>query len=125
MAEKRLDVRVVASAQGVDQTAQKVDRLAQSVRNAAGARGGGSGGFLQGIKQQATAAGLAADSSMVGLIRGGGALAAASMLGQAMQRMPEAVREFKVQLATGTTKTEVFAQSLANSLPIVGEFAKG
>ncbi|HEY1189522.1 MAG TPA: hypothetical protein VGE74_17890 [Gemmata sp.] len=97
----------------------------QAAGQRAGAQPGGIGGFLKGAKQQAEASGLAGENSIGTLLRGGGAAILTRELGQALQGVPEAARQFREALKTGATRVEAGAALVAEALPVVGELAKG
>lgn len=136
MAEKKLDIKVAASQVGVEQTTASVRKLGEEVRRAqdraargAGpARGGGPqtfGGFLGGLNRQAQAAGIGGEGSFVGLLRGGGALFGVNQVGIALQALPDELGKFRSSLRTGGTVTEGFASVVADTIPVVGNLAKG
>ena len=119
--ERRLDVKVSASAVGVEQTAQSVRKLGQEVKKTQQQAASG----LKGAKSRAEALGLAGENSVFAVARGGGAAVIAMEVGRALQGLPAAVQRYKEHLEVGGTKLEGLAQIAADTIPVAGQLAKG
>jgi hypothetical protein len=84
-----------------------------------------SKGWAKSIGDQGKALGIEGRDSLLTLARGGGALAITNVIGNALQKLPETIDQFTRNIANGQTKTEAFATALAESVPLIGDLAKG
>lgn len=126
MSEKRLDIKVAASAEGVQQTTESVRKLGEEVKKAqSGGRGPGGTPKPRSLSQQAADLGIGGDSSMVGLLRGGGAAIALGQLSSALQAVPAVVEQFRNSVASGDTRTRAFGEALVTAIPVIGNLRKG
>lgn len=119
MAEKRLDIKVAASATGVEETKRQLKGLGDEAKKAGG---GGVRGFFHGLKEQEENLGL---KGVGQLLKGAGAFGALSELGHIAAGVAEGLKQYREIIKYGGTKTEALAQVFADSIPIVGETAKG
>jgi hypothetical protein len=80
----------------------------------------------EGSTRRGGLAGIADDAcGLRRMMNMGGALVIADQVGRALQRIPDVAKQFEEHLKYGGTRTEAFAQAMAETLPGVGELAKG
>lgn len=84
------------------------------------AKGGGEKDWYKSLKSQ-----MDTFENIGKLVRGVGALGVVSEVGRAMQRLPEIQNQYYENLRSGMSRTQAFATSLADAVPVVGELAKG
>jgi hypothetical protein len=80
-------------------------------------RPGATGGALADITRQTR--------QLNSLMRAGGALMVADMVGNALQKIPETAEKFRKSLENGGSRTGAVAEAMADLLPGVGSLARG